>query len=151
MRYLRAILLSIFVSFFLPTMDSYGIGEIFKIETSGIEYCGDFSFARFNAANNIDLWVSIDSETQLTVSFTPTFDVGTTFVMTGTAFQTAATRAAFVAGVLFVDGSYATVQGQATANRFGEVVGISGTFIQSGVVNPGCFSSGKFRSTQRLL
>jgi len=37
--------------------------------------------------------------------------------------------AAFAGGVLFVDDSYATIQGTATFNKLGQVTKLAGTFI----------------------
>jgi hypothetical protein len=45
-----------------------GFDEIFKIETSGTEYCGDFSAQKFSGSSNVDLWVTVVSDTELTVS-----------------------------------------------------------------------------------
>ncbi len=122
-------------------------GEIFKIETSGTEYCGDFSFQKFTAANNVDLWVQLDSDTQVTVSLTPNFAPGTTFPMVGFFYLTKSTSASFIGGVLFVDDSFATMQGTATFGKTGGVTKLAGTFVQSGVLRNGCFSSGTFTST----
>lgn len=125
----------------------YALGEVFKIETSGAEYCGDNDRAAFNAGNNIDLWVQVVSDEQLTVSFTPTFVAGTTFPLLGHTYLTGPTTAAFVGGVLFVDNSFATIQGTARFDRnTGGVTSLTGTFIQSGVLAANCFSSGKFTS-----
>jgi hypothetical protein len=38
---------------------AFGFGETFKIETTGTEYCGDFDVTKFNANNNVDLWVKV--------------------------------------------------------------------------------------------
>jgi len=125
-------------------------GEIFKIETTGTEYCGDFDFTKFNPSNNVDLWVRLDSNTQLTVSLTSNFVGGTTFPMTGLFYLAKAKTASFVGGVLFADLSYATIQGTATFNKLGEVTKLTGTFIQKEVLRVGCFSSGTFKSVQKL-
>jgi hypothetical protein len=124
------------------------IGEIFKIETAGTQYCDHFNVVKFNASNNIDLWVLVVSDTELTVSFTSTFDPGTTFPMTGRSYQIGSTAAEFIAGVLFVDGSFATIEGKAKFSRTtpGEITSLTGTFIQDGVIQTGCFSRGKFKS-----
>lgn len=143
--------LTLLLTLLLPTIAHAFPGEVFKIETTGTEYCGDFNNVKFNARNNVDLWVSLDSDTQVTVSLTPTFDVGTTFPMFGLFYLTKATAAAFVGGVLFEDGSYATMQGTATFSKStGEVSKLSGLFVQSEVLRLGCFSSGKFVSGPRL-
>jgi hypothetical protein len=95
----------------------------------------------------VDLWVQVVSDTELTVSLTPNFAPGTTFPMTGQTYLTTATAAAFVAGVLFVDDSFATIQGKAKFERgTGAITSLTGTFIQSGVLDAACFSSGKFTS-----
>jgi len=64
-----------------PSLSFAFPGEIFKIETAGKEYCGDFDVTVFNAGNNVDLWVRLDSDPQLTVSLTPNFAGGTTIPM----------------------------------------------------------------------
>ena len=126
---------------------AFALGEVFKIETSGTEYCGDLDFERLNAGNNVDLWVQVVSEQELTVSTTANFAPGTTFPMFGETYLTGTTAAAFVGGVLFVDDSFATIQGTARFDRrTGGITSLTGTFIQSGVFFPNCFSSGKFNS-----
>jgi hypothetical protein len=104
----------------------------------------------FNASNNIDLWVQVVSDTELTVSLTPNFAPGTTFPMFGRSYQTGTSTAEFIGGVLFVDDSFATIEGVARFDRrTGEIASLSGTFIQDSVLEVGCFSSGKFKS-QRI-
>jgi hypothetical protein len=128
---------------------AFAVGEIFKIETTGTEYCGDLDVSRFNARNNIDLWVEVVSDTELTVSLTSTFEEGSTFPMFGRTYQTGNSTAQFIAGVLFIDDSFATIEGEARLDRRGEIASISGIFIQDSVFELGCFSSGNFRS-QRI-
>ena len=79
----------------LLPFQAFGFGEIFKIETTGTEYCGDFDFTKFNPNNNVDLWVRVVSASELTVSLTPNFAAGSTFPMTGKTYLTTATAAAF--------------------------------------------------------
>jgi hypothetical protein len=96
-------------------------------ESSGTEYCGDFNAVKFGASTNVDLWVFIASETELIVLLTPTFDDGTFFSMFGEAYLTGTMAAAFVAGVVFDDGSYGTIQGTAKGDRrTGAVASLSG-------------------------
>jgi hypothetical protein len=124
-----------------------GFNEIFKIETTGTEYCGNFNAQKFNGSSNVDLWVTVVSDTELTVSLTANFANGTTFPMYGHTYLTGTTSAAFVGGVLFEDGSFATIQGTAKFDkRTGAIANLSGTFVQSGVLDTECFSSGKFTS-----
>ena len=80
----------------LLPFQAFGFGEIFKIETTGTEYCGDFDFTKFNPNNNVDLWVRVVSASELTVSLTPNFAAGTSFPMTGKTYLTTATAAAFI-------------------------------------------------------
>ena len=140
----------LFLTAWLTPVSAFAIGEVFKIETKGTEYCDDFDAFKFNADNNVDLWVRIDSVTQLTVSFTPDFTPGTTFPMIGETYSINSKSAAFVGGAVFEDWSYVTIQGTATFNKAGEVTKLKGTFIENGVPDEGCFSSGKFVTTQRL-
>lgn len=128
---------------------AYAFGEVFRIETSGIEYCGDFDFAKFSASSAVPLWVRIDGETQLTVSLTPDFTPGTTFPMTGFYYLTRSNAASFIGGVLFDNGAYATIQGEARLDKnSGGVTQIGGVFVQNGVIFEGCFSSGRFKSAK---
>jgi hypothetical protein len=143
-------LLMVLVLVVVLPLSAYGFGEIFKIETSGTEYCDDFNALGFGSGNNIDLWVQVVSDSELTVSITQNFAPGTTFPMLGHTYLTGATGASFVGGVLFEDGSFATIQGTAKFDRrTGAIANLKGTFIQSGVFDINCFSSGKFTS-QRI-
>lgn len=136
--------------------NSFALGEIFKIETSGTEYCGDYQATKFNAKNNIDLWIEIVSEVELLVSFTPDFQADTYFSMFGHTYLRNSKSAVFVGGQLFSAGdnlfgpSYVTIQGAANFDKFGNITGLTGTFIQSGVLGDTCFSSGTFKTTQKL-
>lgn len=44
-----------------------GAGELLKLNTTGVQYCPGFKPFRFNPANDIDLWVAIDSVASATV------------------------------------------------------------------------------------
>src|ERR671919_791895 len=118
---MKAIILGIALIVFVP-FKAFGLGEIFKIETGGTEFCGDFDFDEFNPKNNVDLWVEVVSEEELLVSLTSNFAPGTTFPM---------------------------FRGTARLNRnTGAVASLTGTFIQSGVFETGCFSTGTFTSNR---
>jgi hypothetical protein len=130
----------------------YALGERFKVETTGTEYCGDFDVSKLSAANNVDLWVEVVSESELTVSTTSDFQPGTTFQLVGVAYLVKSTSASFAASQSFANGGYLTVQGFAKASpRTGEIASLSGTFIQHNMFDDNCFSSGKFKSVQRTL
>lgn len=147
---MKTIILAITLTLLSP-LPAYPFGEIFKIETTGTEYCGDFDVTKFNASNNVDLWVLVVSETELEVSLTPNFAPGTTFTMEGHTYLTGQSTAAFVAGVLFNDGSFATFVGTAKFNKnTGEIKSMTGTFVQAGVLDIDCFSTGKAKTAGRL-
>jgi hypothetical protein len=133
-----------------PT-SALAFGEIFKVETQGVEYCGNFDVTKFNTKNNVDLWIQAISETELLASFTANFAPGTTFPLFGHAYQISKTTAAFVAGVLFEDNSFVTFVGTAKFNpKTGEIQSMTGTFIQAGLLDPGCFSKGQAKTVKRL-
>jgi hypothetical protein len=50
-----------------PTNDDNGTtGEVFKLNSSGIQYCSGYRPSKFNASSDVDLWLQIDSDTQMT-------------------------------------------------------------------------------------
>ncbi len=139
------------LSFFSFSDRASADGEIFELQTNGTEYCGDFDSAKFNKRNAVPFWIRVDGNTQLTVSFTATFEAGTTFPMSGFFYQTTKSKGAFIAGVLFVDGSFATIQGESKFDKdSGRVKSLKGVFVQSGLIFDECFSSGKFKTGKRL-
>jgi len=137
------------VSAALGVRQSLAFGETFRIDTSGTEYCGHLDYARFSGRNALPLWIRLDSANQVTVSLTPNFDPDWTFPMFGYFYATGNSAASFVAGILFADGAYATIQGQARIDRnSGLVTQLRGVFIQNSLIYAGCFSSGQFRSAR---
>ena len=130
---------------------AFALGEVFKMEAVGTEYCGHFINSKFTAKTNIDLFVLVASPTQLIVSSTPTFEEGTAFPVTGHTYLTSTTKAAFVGGILFQSLPFATVQSTIVFDKFGSIKSLSGVFTQDSVFRAGCFSSGKFKTVQRLL
>jgi hypothetical protein len=144
-------LLLFVVAAWLPPLDCFAAGEVFKLESSGTEYCGHFNVTKFSAKTDIDLWVRIDSTEQLTVSLSPYFEADLSFPLFGQTYDVASGKSAFIGGVAFDDGSYVTIQGTASWDKnTGAVKGLSGTFIQDSVFWIGCFSSGKVKTTVRL-
>ena len=140
----------IFLIIVFISAQAFAINEVFKVETSGTEYCGDYNSAKFNAKNNVDLWVRLQSMTEIVVSLTPNFESGTTFSMHGQTYLTGKNKATFVGGVLFEDLSYITLQGTVIFDKFGTVKKMTGTFIQNGLFDLSCFSSGTFKTMERL-
>jgi hypothetical protein len=149
MKAFRLAVLIFFVGVFISAQ-AFAVNEVFKVETSGTEYCGDYNSAKFNAKNNIDLWVRLLSMTEIVVSLTPNFQAGTTFSMQGQTYLIGKNKASFVGGVLFEDLSYITLQGTVIFDKFGTVKKMTGTFIQNGLFDLSCFSSGTFKTMERL-
>ena len=146
------IISTVILAILLASAPAFSFGERFKVETTGTEYCGDFDLIKLNPANNVDLWVEVVSETELIVSTTADFQPGTTFQMFGVSYQTKSTSGSFVAAHAFANGGYVTVQGIAKASaKTGNITSLAGTFIQHNMFDDNCFSSGKFRTVQRIL
>lgn len=125
---------------------AFALGEVFQGVITDVEYCGDYYYHHVKQ----NLWAYIADPTEIVVSFTPDFEAGTVFSMYGLTYLTGKGRAVFVGGAFFVDGSYATIQGTASLDKFGNMKNMKGTFIQEGVLDAGCFSSGNFRTTVRV-
>lgn len=149
---MRKIVRTLLLGFALAAIPSlaFAQGEIFKMETSGIEYCGDFDNAKFNAKNNVDLWVRIVDDTQWDVSFAPDFPDDLTFPVFGVTYFATQKKLAFSGSQFFDDGAYIAMAGTAALERSGVIKSASGTFIQDSLVFAGCFSSGKWKTTLRL-
>jgi hypothetical protein len=47
--------------------DDETTGEVFKLNSSGIQYCSGVKPSKFNASSDVDLWLHLDSDTQMTV------------------------------------------------------------------------------------
>ena len=128
-------------------LHAFAIGEVFKIENTGTEYCRDLDRTNVNASNNVDLWVLIVSDQVLTVSTTANFALNTTFTLFGETYTTGPSTAAFVGNFLDVNSSFATIQGTMRFNRLtGGVTSLTGIYIENRILNPFCFSTGRFTS-----
>lgn len=139
-------LLAILTSCMLPGL-AHATGEIFLVETTGLESCGDFLHARFGTRNNIDLYARIDSTTEISVSISPNFpNDGTTHVLTGLSYLKTSTSANFVGHKSLLEDGFVSIQGTAKADRLGNIGSLKGSFIQLGLFNSSCYSSGKFRA-----
>lgn len=139
---LRVIALTIFI-FLILVGHALALDEVFRFEIIGTEYCGDFSH-RDLGPRNTHLWIQIHSDTEMIVSFTPTFEPGTTFTLNGSTYLTGKTKAVFAGGVSFENHSYFTIQGTLYFDKFNTVKFMKGRFIENGVLHPGCFSHGNF-------
>jgi len=127
-------------------LHAFAIGEVFKIENTGTEYCVDLDRTNVNAINNGDLWMLIVSDQVLIVSTTADF-VGPTFNLIGQTFTTGPSTAAFVGSFFDTNNSFATIQGTMRFNRLtGDVTTLMGIFIENRILNPLCFSTRRFTS-----
>jgi hypothetical protein len=90
---------------------AFAVGEGFQVETFGTKYCGDFNSIKYNAKNNVNLWVYLPSESDVMVSFTPNFQPGTTFLMSLSQYLVSNRKTSFTGTADFEDGSYLTLQG----------------------------------------
>ena len=124
------------------------LGQVFVFEATatGTEYCGDGNFEKINAK----VFVKVDQTNNLfTVSDVPTFDSEETMAFALTSYSTTGNRAAFLADVLFEDGSYTTVQGTTNSDSKGELKSFKATFIGNFIPEWGCFESGTVTSGKR--
>lgn len=125
--------------------------EVFKIESSGTEYCGDFDARKFNPGNNVDLWVRLSFADQWDVSFFPDFPEDFTFPLPVRVYFVTQKKLAFTGWQFFDDGSFVGLSGTATLDNQGLVKSATGTFSQDGLVVLECFSSGKWKTGKRIF
>ena len=129
--------------------DANAFGEVFRIEVTGNEYCGDFISVKLKPASAIPLWGRVDGPTQLTVSLTPDFQAGTIFPLFGFFYVVKAGKAALIASVDFEGGAYMTIQGEVQFDKnTAAIKSVKGIFVQSGVFTDECFSQGKFKTSK---
>jgi len=138
------------VSFLLAAApEASAFGEVFKIETSGVQYCGDLYSSKFNAKNNIDLYVRIVSSSEVDLDVTPLFL--SSVPLFGNSYFASARKVAVTGSQAIGGGGYVSVIGILSLDAIGIVKAGSGTFIQSDLIVGGCFSSGKWKATQRIF
>jgi hypothetical protein len=115
-------------------------GEVFKLNTSGTQYCRGFRPQVFGPSNDIDLWMRINGPTSATVyddaaliSVVANLDVDCAIISSKKAacsmFSGDASDHFAGVGTIIVD-------------SFGLVKSIKGTYVRKGLLNP-CFSKGK--------
>jgi|GEM_PF-2389715 len=127
--------------------ESHSVGEMFEGRFVGTEYCGDYFYRYVDE----DVWLWIYDEDVLIVSFTRNFQEGTYLPLYGYYYVLSPRKAAFVGGILFPeDYSYLTIYGTALLTRSGMVRKMSGIYIEDSVYEFGCFSSGKFYTSDFL-
>jgi hypothetical protein len=129
-------------------------GEIFKLEMTGTERCADFDAFKFNARNNVDLWLRIVDGQQWDLAFSPLFAEADTIPIIGIRYLAKGNRLVF-SGAQFVDDAFIALEGTASLDEHGAVKRVTGTFTQQLFIellaDADCFSSGKFKTTMRIL
>jgi hypothetical protein len=139
---LRVIALTIF--FFLIAVGyAFALNEVFLFQVTGIEYCEDFSDKGLGP-RNAKLWILINSDAEMILSFTPNFTLGTIFSLNGSTYLTGKKKAVFSGGASFENNSYFAIQGTLNLDKSNAVTFMKGKFIENGILHPGCFSSGIF-------
>jgi hypothetical protein len=140
--------LVVLLSLIVRAPQAYALGEVFKVETAGIEYCGDLNHEGFSANNNIDLFVRIVSPTQLDLDVSPSFQSAVPLI--GTNYLASSNKVAFTASQTLSGGGFVTVFGTFTLDASGNVKRGTGRFTQSDLIFSGCFSTGKWKTTLRI-
>jgi hypothetical protein len=143
---LRVIALTIFF-FLIVVGHAFALNEVFLFQITGIQYCEDFSH-RGLGPRNTNLWILINSDTEMIVSFTPKFQPETIFSLNVSTYLTGKKSAVFIGGVSFENHSFFTIQGTLQFDKFNAVKFMNGRFIENGVLQPGCFSQGNFWTKQ---
>ncbi|MGZ8097113.1 MAG: hypothetical protein ACXWUD_12815 [Methylosarcina sp.] len=124
-----------------PANDDNGTtGEVFKLNSSGNQYCSGFSPSKFNASNDVDLWLHIDSNTQMTVYQDAglavpvlTFDATIDWINSNTA-----SFDAFYYGD--ADNHFEAI-GVLKFKKDGSAKSLKATFLRKGILNS-CYSKG---------
>lgn len=125
------------------------VGEVFKVEATGTQYCGPYSYVKFNASNNLDFWIRMVSDSEILVSLTPGFDTET-FTIYLTTYPMDSKKVSYIGGTYVDNYTYIGLQGISKIDKYGEIANTKGTFMWSNWFYDDCFASGKFKTVQRL-
>jgi hypothetical protein len=126
-----------------PTNDGNGTtGEVFKLNSSGIQYCSGAKPSKFNASNDVDLWLHIDSDTQMTVYS----DAGLTtpvliFEATMDWINIKKTKASFDAFYYGDADNHFKAIGELTFKKDGSAKSLKASFLRKGILNS-CYAKG---------
>ncbi|MGZ8214071.1 MAG: hypothetical protein ACXWTP_06190 [Methylosarcina sp.] len=124
-----------------PTDDNAGTtGEVFKLNSSGTQYCSGFSPSKFNASNDVDLWLHIDNDTQMTVYL----DSGLTvpvFTFDATIDSYASNAASFNAFYYGDADNHFEAVGVLKFKKDGSAKSLNASFLRKGILNS-CYSKG---------
>jgi len=122
---------------------SIASAEGFKIEATGIQCNDDYNSVKVTAKNNVDLWIRFVEAGSMDLSLTSLFIAGTYITIPITMYRVTDAKLSFIGSAFIDDNSFFSLQGIVT-NK-----GIKGTYMQQGLVTPGVFSSGKFKSVSK--
>lgn len=101
MKTLLTVLILLGIGGFWALPSALAVDEIFKVEATGTEYCPD-GYTKFNASNNLDLWIHMVSENEIFVSTTQDFEFTCTFTIKVTSYGMNSKAASYI-GVAYVD------------------------------------------------
>jgi hypothetical protein len=150
MRNSARILLLGFVLAAVPGL-GFAQGEIFKIETSGLEHCSDLDNFRFGAKNNTDLWVRVASDLQWDLAPSPNFTPEETISILGRTYFSTQRKLVFTGAAFLADNAFVAFEGTAPLDSSLVIKKLSGTFIQDAGDTTPCISSGKWKSVDRVF
>ena len=138
-----------------PGLVQAGQAVFFRIEMTGLEHCADLDNFKFNARNNLDMWVRIADPQEWDFSLSPIFIAEQTLQVTGHTYVTSSKKFAFTGAQFIGATGFLAVDATAQLDKSLNVSKISGTFIQdTGSDDPNttaCISAGKFKSVERIL
>lgn len=138
-----------------PGLVQAGQAVFFRIEMSGLEHCADLDNFKFNARNNVDMWVKIIDDQEWDFSLSNLFLEVDTIPVIGHTYVTSSKKFDFTGAQFIGATGFLAVDGTAQLDKSLNVSKISGTFIQdTGSDDPNstaCISAGKFKSVERIL
>jgi hypothetical protein len=124
-----------------PTDDNAGAtGEVFKLNSSGNQYCSGFSPSKFNASNDVDLWLHIDSDTQMTAYLDSTLLVPVV-TFDATIDWITSNSASFDAFYYGDADNHFEAVGILKFGKDGSAKSLKATFLRKGILNS-CYSKG---------
>ena len=131
--------------------------QFFRIEMSGLEHCADFDNFKFNAKNNVDMWVRIIDGQEWDLSLSDLFLETDTLPIIGHTYLVSSKKQSFIGSQFVGETGFIAIDGAASLDKNGVVTKLSGTFIQdtgddpNDPNSPACTSSGKFKSVERTV
>jgi hypothetical protein len=115
-------------------------GEVFKLNTSGNQYCPGAAPVKLNSSNDVDLWLHIDSDTQMTAYL----DAGLTvpLVTFDVTVDSYASNAASFDAFYYADAdNHFEAIGIVKFKKDGSAKSLKATFLRKGILDS-CYSKG---------